>query len=624
VIIEAGDPSKGDGGPNGVGTVKDVAIRADRADGFVLKNVKVRHAKEHGIYVLEADGYMLTHFKAYYNGLYGTLTFVEDHGVQQHCDAVGHGDSGVYPGAAVETGQQRPAGTEFRYNQEIRFCDLHHNMAGYSGTNGNAVKVHHNNIYDNALGLQTDVVTGAGHPGYPGDSMLVEKNIFYSNNFNVYQEDSSVVPAFPFPVPPTVVYGGAGAHDPSALIHETIELRARLECLREVAQVREQAMQLLLAEKARVAELEAQLKAQAAIAEARQAAHEAEAKVAALTVKHEAAEELHQAAGELLGARVEMIEALHKERAELLGGVVEMQCELMAHQHEAQVKQLQARIEELTADGAQAALPVAFRSAFAPTTAAAWKARQPAPTAACGPAGYGSTACQVGTCGEAVCDSGACAAACRRAGAAVGACGKSCKCGAACGCGTDCTCPALAPAPSDAASADKSAQATPATPLELVGFQRSVYVAEDGVEFERIGIAFEPRVCGTFAAFAGCGRCCAATDACAGDDCACEAGEACVCRACACDACACPSCPGTAATACSGGTCSAEVCTGETCVGGACACDEPCPCDVTEALRARVEALEQRLAGLEATHATPVHQASAPAAPTTEAVPSVK
>ena len=212
VVVEAGDRSKGDGGPNGVGTKKDVAIRADRADGFVLKNVKVRHAKEHGIYVLEADGYLLTKFKAYYNGLYGTLTFVEDHGVQQHCDAVGHGDSGVYPGAAVETGAQRPAGTPFRYNQEIRFCDLHHNMAGYSGTNGNAVYVHHNRIYDNALGLQTDVVTGAGHPGYPGDSMLVENNSFFSNNFNVYEEDSSVDPAFPFPVGTGLWVAGGNRH----------------------------------------------------------------------------------------------------------------------------------------------------------------------------------------------------------------------------------------------------------------------------------------------------------------------------------------------------------------------------------------------------------------------------
>ena len=212
VIVDAGDASKGDGGPNGVGTKKDVAIRADRADGFVLRNIKVRHAKEHGIYVLESDGYLLDRFKAYYNGLYGTLTFVEDHGVQQNCDAKGHGDSGIYPGAAVETGAQRPEGTEFRYNQLIRRCDLHHNMAGYSGTNGNAVHVTHNNIYDNALGLQTDVVTGAGHPGFPGDSMLIDKNNFYSNNFNVYEDDSTVVPAFPFPVGTGMWIAGGNNH----------------------------------------------------------------------------------------------------------------------------------------------------------------------------------------------------------------------------------------------------------------------------------------------------------------------------------------------------------------------------------------------------------------------------
>jgi hypothetical protein len=212
VIVEAGDASKGDGGPNGVGTKKDVGVRADRADGFVLKNVKVRHAKEHGIYVLESDGYVLTNFKVYYNGLYGTLTFVEDHGVQQHCDGAGHGDSAIYPGAAVESGQQRPAGTPFRYNQEIRFCDLHHNMAGYSGTNGNAVHVHDNKIYDNALGLQTDVVTGAGHPGFPGDSMLVEHNWFYSNNFNPYEEGSTVDPAFPFPVGTGLWIAGGNRH----------------------------------------------------------------------------------------------------------------------------------------------------------------------------------------------------------------------------------------------------------------------------------------------------------------------------------------------------------------------------------------------------------------------------
>jgi hypothetical protein len=212
VVIDAGDASKGNGGPNGVGAKKDVVVRADRADGFVLRNVTVRHAGEHGIYVLETDGYMLDRFKAFYSKLYGTLTFASDHGVHQNCETVGHGDSGIYPGGSPETGVQRPLGTLQRYNQEIRWCDMHHNLAGYSGTNGNAVHVRENKIYDNSLGIQTDVVTGAGHPGYPGDSALFEENHIYSNNFNTYDPASDVKPAFPFPVGTGLWIAGGNHH----------------------------------------------------------------------------------------------------------------------------------------------------------------------------------------------------------------------------------------------------------------------------------------------------------------------------------------------------------------------------------------------------------------------------
>ena len=197
VIVEAGNPKQGNKGP--AKGVKDVGIRADRADGFVLRNVTARHANEHGIYVIESDGYMLDRFKAFYNGEYGTLTFVEDHGIQQNCEGVGHADSAIYPGAPAETGVQRAEGTKFRYNQQIRRCDMHHNLAGYSATDGNAVWVHHNNFYDNTLGFTTDVVTAAGHPGFPDDSTLVEHNNFYSNNFNPYEKGSDVDPKFPFP-----------------------------------------------------------------------------------------------------------------------------------------------------------------------------------------------------------------------------------------------------------------------------------------------------------------------------------------------------------------------------------------------------------------------------------------
>ncbi len=200
VTIDAGRAASGDHAP--IDAVKDVGIRADRADGFVLRNVKVRHAGEHDIYVLESDGYLLDRFKTFFGGEYGVLTFVEDHGLMQNCEAAGNGDSGLYPGAGADTGNQRDKKIypKFRYSQEIRNCDSHHNAGGYSGTDGNATHVDHNNFYDNALGFTTDVFTASGHPGFPQDSDLIEHNNFYSNNFNPYVKGSDVVPSVPVPV----------------------------------------------------------------------------------------------------------------------------------------------------------------------------------------------------------------------------------------------------------------------------------------------------------------------------------------------------------------------------------------------------------------------------------------
>ncbi len=198
VVVDGGNPADGNGPPEG--GVKDVGIRVDRADGFVLRNMTFRHVNEHAIYVLESDGYILDRFKTYYAGEYGVLTFVEDHGLIENCEVAGNGDSGFYPGAGADTGAQRPAGTAFRYSQELRGCDSHHNTSGYSGTDGNSVYLHDNNLYDNALGFTTDVFTAAGHPGFPQDSDLIEKNNFYSNNFNPYLPGSDVVPTVPVPV----------------------------------------------------------------------------------------------------------------------------------------------------------------------------------------------------------------------------------------------------------------------------------------------------------------------------------------------------------------------------------------------------------------------------------------
>ena len=109
VTIDAGNTASGDGAP--LGSVKDVGIRADRADGFVLDNVKVRHAKEHDVYAIETDGSHFDHLKLPYAGEYGLLTFVADHSLIENCDAWGSGDSGLYPGASADLGEAVPPGT---------------------------------------------------------------------------------------------------------------------------------------------------------------------------------------------------------------------------------------------------------------------------------------------------------------------------------------------------------------------------------------------------------------------------------------------------------------------------------------------------------------------------------
>ncbi|MGE4427512.1 MAG: right-handed parallel beta-helix repeat-containing protein [Solirubrobacteraceae bacterium] len=199
VVIDAGDVHAGFGGPSAAGHAKDVGLRIDRADGTVLRNFSVRHAREHGIYIIETDGYYNERTKYFYNGEYGLLTFASDHGLTEECEGLGSGDSAVYPGGAPDTGAQTVEPTR-RHNQEMRLCDLHHNTAGYSGTMGNATRLAHNEIYDNALGISTDSFFAGGHPGYPQDSSAFQNNRIYDNNFNPYAPGSDVKPIIPVPV----------------------------------------------------------------------------------------------------------------------------------------------------------------------------------------------------------------------------------------------------------------------------------------------------------------------------------------------------------------------------------------------------------------------------------------
>jgi hypothetical protein len=198
---------------------KHVIMRVDRADGFVGRNFLTRGALEFGFYAEEVDGLLLDKVKFFWAADYGHLTFTTDHNRIQNCEGFGSGDSVVYPGASPETGAQ--ADTSFypdapRINTVVTKCDLHGSALGYSGSMGNAVRITNNHIYGNTTGIASDTLSAGGHPGFPADSSEIDHNYIYSNNLNLYVDDTHVEPVVPVPIGTGVIYPGmndARVHD---------------------------------------------------------------------------------------------------------------------------------------------------------------------------------------------------------------------------------------------------------------------------------------------------------------------------------------------------------------------------------------------------------------------------
>jgi Right handed beta helix region len=192
------------------GYAKHVVMRVDRADGFVGRNFLLRGAAEHGFYNEEVDGVLLDRVKFYWAADYGHLSFTSDHNLIKNCDGFGAGDAVIYPGAAPETGEQT---TDFypdgpRDNTVVRKCDMHGSALAYSGSMGNAVRITNNHIYGNMTGISSDTLSSAGHPGFPADSSKIDHNYIYSNNLDLYRDDTPVNPLVGVPIGTGILYAG--------------------------------------------------------------------------------------------------------------------------------------------------------------------------------------------------------------------------------------------------------------------------------------------------------------------------------------------------------------------------------------------------------------------------------
>jgi hypothetical protein len=161
------------------------AIRADRSNGFYLRNMTVQKTTFNAVYVMETDGFVIDTVVGRWNDEYGFLTFADDHGLYTDCEGYGNGDSGIYPGAASDLNRDRGHDVD-RYAIEIRRCHSHHNLLGYSGTAGNSVWAHDNVFTDNSAGVATDSAF-PNHPGLPQNHAKFERNVIGDNNQDYYR-----------------------------------------------------------------------------------------------------------------------------------------------------------------------------------------------------------------------------------------------------------------------------------------------------------------------------------------------------------------------------------------------------------------------------------------------------
>jgi len=161
--------------------IKKDVIRADRADGFYIKNLTVEQAAFNGLDVVETNGFLIKQLEARWNQNYGVLTFTSDNGLYEDIDAFGNGDSGIYPGSG-------PEGHCQRFGIEIRDVRSYGNIMGQSGTAGNGTWVHDSKFYGNSAGIINDSFV-TGHPGMPQDCSKWTDNEIYSNNLDLYGDD---------------------------------------------------------------------------------------------------------------------------------------------------------------------------------------------------------------------------------------------------------------------------------------------------------------------------------------------------------------------------------------------------------------------------------------------------
>jgi hypothetical protein len=127
--------------------IKKDVIRADRADGFYLRNVMTQEGAFNNVDVVETNGFRLSKLETRWGQNYGVLTFASDNGVYDTIEATATATPGSTPGSG-------PEGQCKRFGIEIRDVVSYGNILGYSAPPQRHL-THDSKFYDNARASPT-------------------------------------------------------------------------------------------------------------------------------------------------------------------------------------------------------------------------------------------------------------------------------------------------------------------------------------------------------------------------------------------------------------------------------------------------------------------------------------
>jgi hypothetical protein len=166
----------------GRGGAAQNGIEGEGVDNLHIENMWARNYAANGFFVHDCNGYEMKKLVASFNRAYGLFAFNCVGGRMTRSSGYGQADSAFYVGQTPV--QSKPVWTYLDH------LEGYENALGYSGTNSKYVDIRDSEFYNNGIGVVPNTLDSEKFE--PTSNGIIEENLIYWNNFDVYKPDSPV------------------------------------------------------------------------------------------------------------------------------------------------------------------------------------------------------------------------------------------------------------------------------------------------------------------------------------------------------------------------------------------------------------------------------------------------